>query len=142
MPTLSASSSVFQLAFAVNAALPVLISDFEVVRNDAADTLLRKIKKYCPEFKLDELDRVDFVDFSFRSTRGLRHAWLITRLTIFVALSLCFVSLAALCWSAVKPDQQVSSGSFFAFVSATFILGPLVYFGQNRYLKWLNSYFN
>jgi hypothetical protein len=52
MRTLSASSSVFQLAFAVNAVLPVVIADFEKVRKEAADSLLRKIKEYRPEFDL------------------------------------------------------------------------------------------
>ncbi len=139
MPTLSASNSVFQLACGVNAVLPVLISDFERVKEEAADTLLRKIKEYCPGFELKERERIDFVDFSFRSTVGLRHAHIITRITVIISLVLCGISLAALCWAALKPDHEVSSGLFFAFVGITLIGGPLLYIARDAYLKWLYS---
>jgi len=137
MPTLSASNSIFQLACGVNAVLPVIISDFETVRKEAADSLLRKIKEYCPDFELKERDRIDFVDFSFRSTTGLRHANLITRFTALTSLVLCGLSLTALCWAALKPDQEVSSKLFFTFVGVTLVGGPLLYVSRNAYLKWL-----
>jgi hypothetical protein len=141
MPTLAASTSIFQLAFGVNAVLPVLISDFEAVRKQAADSILQKIKEYRPDFQLKERDRIDFVDFTFQSTRGLRHAGIITRLTAFISLALCGLSLAALCWSALKPDQQISSQEFFVFVGATLIGGPVLYFARNYFLKWLYKAF-
>jgi O-antigen ligase len=135
MPTLSASSSIFQLAFGVNAVLPVLISDFEAVRKDAAESFLEKIKEYHPEFELKQEDRINFVDFTFNSSTGLRRARIITRLTGFISLVLCGLSLVALCGSALEPDQQISSSLFFAFVGATLIVGPIFYFARNQYLQ-------
>jgi hypothetical protein len=137
MPTLSASSSVFQLAFGVNAVLPVLISGLEGVREKAADSLLRKIKEYRPEFEIKERDRIDFVEFTFRSSRGLRYARIITYVTVFISLIFCGLSLAALCWSALEPGQEFSSDLFFAFVGTTLIGGPLLYIARNRFLRWL-----
>jgi len=139
MPTLSASSSVFQLAFGVNAVLPVLISDFEAVRKDAAESLLRKIKEYCPGFELKERDRIDFVDFTFQSSRGLRHARFVTYFTGFFSLAMCGLSLTALCLSALKPEWQISVRLFLTFTGATLIAAPLIYVGRNAYLKWLYS---
>lgn len=139
MPTLSASASVFQLAFGINAVISVLISDFESVREEAADSLLRKIREYRPDFDLKERDRIDFIDFTFRSSRGLRHAKAITWLNVFFSLTLCALSLAALCWSAFRPDQQISSKLFLWFVALTFFAGPFFYFIRNRFLKWLYS---
>jgi hypothetical protein len=139
MPTLSASNSIFQLAFGVNAVLPSLISDFESTRKEAADSLLRKIKHYCPDFELKEQERVDFIDFSFRSTAGLRHGRAVTHATAFISLLLCAFSLAALCWAALKPEEQVSTKFFLEFVGVTLVGGPLLYVGRNAYLKWIYS---
>jgi hypothetical protein len=139
MPTLSASTSVFQLAFGINAVISVLISEFENVRKEAADSLLRKIREYRPDFDLKERDRLDFMDFTFRSSRGLRHAKAITWINIFFSLMLCALSLACLCWAALRPDEQISSKLFLWFVVFTFFVGPLFYFIRNRLLKWLYS---
>jgi hypothetical protein len=141
MLTLSASNSVLQLAFGVNAVLPVLISDFQVVRNEAADSLLRKIKEYRPDFELKERDRIAFMDFTFRSSRGLRFARLVTHVTGFLSLALCGLSLAALCWSAVRPNEQISSKLFLVFVGVTLIGAPSFYLARNLFLKWFYSAF-
>ncbi len=139
MPTLSASASVFQLAFGINAVLPVLISDFENVRREAADSLLRKIREHRPDFVLKERDRIDFVDFTFRSSTGLRHAKTITLTSGLTSSLLCALSLSALCWAAFRPDEQISPKLFLWFVGLTLIVGPLFYVMRNRYLKWLYS---
>src|SRR5258705_13880575 len=136
MPILGDSVSIFQLAFGVNAVLPVLISDFETVRDDAADSVLRKIKEFQPQFVLKEEDRFEFVDFTFKSVAGLRHARIVTRLIGALSLVLCALSLVALCWSALRPKEEISSARLFAFVGATLIVGPALYVARNEYLKW------
>ena len=137
MPTLSSANTVFQLAFGVNAVLPVLVADFERVRTEAAHSLLRKIKEYRPDFELKERDRLDFVDFTLRSSPGLRSARLVTHLTALLSLAFCGLSLAALCWAALSPEHQISSKLFFTFVALTLIFGPLFYIARDRYLVWL-----
>lgn len=137
MPTLGASNAVFQLAFGVNAVLPILIADFEQVRKQAAESFLSKIKEHRPDFALKEQDRIDFVDFAFRSSRGLRHARMLTYITILVSLLFCGFSLVALCWAAQQPEREISSRLFYWFVGVTLIGGPSFYVARNSYLKWL-----
>ena len=137
MPTLSNCSSIFQLAFGVNAVLPALIADFEFVKKEAANSLLRKIRESRPDFELKERDRIGFVDFVFQSSSGLRHARLVTRATACISLAFCGVSLVALCMAALKPEARLSSTRLFEFVGMTLIFGPLFYIARNSYLKWL-----
>jgi hypothetical protein len=137
MPRLVDCSSIFQLAFGVNAVLPAVLAEFELVRREAAESLLRKIKEYRPDFQLKERDRIDFVDFTFRSSRGLRHARTVTRLTAFISVAFCGLSLVALCLAALNPEAQLSFKRLLAFVGMTLIIGPLVYIARNSYLKWL-----
>jgi hypothetical protein len=137
MPKLTDCNSIFQLAFGMNAVLPAVIADFEFVRNEVADSLLRKIKECLPQFELKERDRIDFVDFTLRSSRGLRHARTITRLTAFISVAFCAISLVALCLSALNPEAQLSRGWLFAFVATTLVVGPLFYIARNSFLKWL-----
>jgi hypothetical protein len=139
MPTLSASNSLFELAFGVNAVLPVLISDFERIKEQAAESLLRKLKECRPHFELKERDRVDFVDFAFRSNVGLRHAHWATRIVSVLSIVFCIASLGALVWSAHSPDQQVDFRCLVAFVAVTLVFAPSLYVARDRYLKWLYS---
>ena len=139
MPTLSSSNSLFELAFGVNAVLPVLISDFEAVKHQTAESLLRKIKEVRPKFKLIERDRLDFVDFTVGSIRGYRFANHLTRVVGLISLFFCGASLGVLYWSAHEPDLEIKSNALFAFVLITLIVGPIIYEARNRYLKWLYS---
>lgn len=135
MPTLGDSVSIFQLAFGVNAVLPTLISGFEKVRDDAADSVLSKIKEIQPEFEVKEEDRFEFVDFIFNSVARLRYARIGTRLIGGLSLVFCALSLIALYWAALRPKEEISATRLFEFVTATLIVGPALYFARNEYLK-------
>jgi hypothetical protein len=135
MPTLSASSSLFQLAVGVNAVIPALISDFEIVRNQAADSLLRNIGEYNPAFTLKERDRHAFISFCLKASGGLRLAKVLTHITVSLALSLCALSLGALCWSATQPNREISVQYFFWFVAVTLVIAPSFYVARNLILK-------
>jgi hypothetical protein len=137
MPLLSASTSVFQLAFGINAVLPIVMNDFEKVREELADMQLRKIKEYNSQFNIRERDWPEFVEFVFLSSRGMRFAQRITHLTALLSLVLCIVSLAFLCWSATAPDHLMSSQHFYWFVAATLVIAPILYYARDRGLKAL-----
>jgi len=139
MPTLASSSSILQLAVAVNAVFPVLISDFEEVRDKTAESLLRKIKEYRPDFVLKERDRLEFVSFTFQSSKGLRHAKFITGFTAVLSIMLSSISLAGLCCAAIWPDNRISVKQLLFFVGVSLVGAPLFYLGRNRYLRWLYS---
>jgi hypothetical protein len=141
MPTLTASTSIFQLAVGVNAILPALISDFEAVRDQVAELFMRQIREHEPDFDIKECDRQEFISFAFMSSRGLRHAKAITNATIAFSVLACGASLAALIWAAIVPEQQISVRQLFAFVGLTLIFGPLLYVARNRFLRWLYSIF-
>jgi hypothetical protein len=137
MPTLSSSNSLFELAFGVNAVLPMLIDEFTVVREQAAESILRKINEYRPDFKLKERQRLRFVEFTFKSSPGLRHSKMVTYITGLISVVLCALSLSALYWSALDPNREYSSKLLFVFVGLTLVFGPLFYVVRNYYLKWL-----
>lgn len=139
MPSLSASNSLFELSFGVNAVLPALFAGFHAVKEKAAESLLRKLKEVKPGFEIRERDIPDFIDFHFKSSRGLRHAKYITYITAFISLSLCATSLAALCWSAENPNFEVPSKYLYAFVGLTLVAAPIFYWLRDRYLQWLYS---
>jgi len=70
MPTLTASTSIFQLAVGVNAILPALISDFEAVRDQVAELFMRQIREHDPDFNVKECDRQAAAPCEFRR-RGI-----------------------------------------------------------------------
>jgi hypothetical protein len=139
MPTLSASNSIFQLAVGVNAVLPILVSDYEGMRDRAAESMLRKIRELYPRFEIKERDREEFISFMLRSTNGLRHAQRLTHSVALLSTMLSAISLAALCWAAIEPDWGISVKQLFTFVGATLIAGPAFYAATNRHLKWIYS---
>lgn len=141
MVTLGGCDSLLQLAFGANAVLPLLISDFEALREKAAEVLVRKLKEFDPTFNLRERDRVEFVEFAFRSSPGLRRAHYVTRATVCLALGLCGLSLLGLGVAALKPEQQISDRLFFGFFGFALVIAPFVYYARNVYLKWLYSVF-
>lgn len=73
MVTLSAATSVFQLAVGVNAVMPVLLSDLERARFDVAESLLRKLKENFPNFEVKDRDRHFFITFTSASIRGFKY---------------------------------------------------------------------
>jgi hypothetical protein len=139
LPTLSSSTSIFQLAVGVNAALPVLISDYERMRDRAAESMLRKIHELNPDFELKERDREEFISFTLRSIAGLRHAQRLTHYVVALSITLSAIALIALCWAAIDPDQVISIKQLLTFVGVTLIAGPAFYVLTNRHLKWLYS---
>lgn len=137
--TLSASNSLFELAFGVNAILPALFAGFRDVKEKAADSLLRKIKELHPEFEIAERDRLDFVKYHFDSSRGLRHAKHVTNITAVLALSMCATALVALCLSAAEPNREVPPLLLFSYVGVALVGAPIVYWLRDQYLQWLYS---
>ena len=139
MLTLSSSNSIFQLAVGVNAVLPVLISDYEGIRDKAADSTLRKIQELNPTFELKERDRQEFISFTLRSTTGLRYAQRLTFWMAVISITLSAASLTALCWAAIEPERTISVKELLVFVGVTLIASPLFYVATNRHLKWIYS---
>lgn len=113
----------------------MLISRFEKVRDDAADSVLCKIKEIQPESEVKEEDRFEFVEFVFKSVARLRHARIITRVIGGLSLVFCALSLTALCWAALRPHDEMSATLLFGFVTATLIAGPPLYLARNECLK-------
>lgn len=139
MVSLSSANSLFELAFAVNAVLPALVSEFERVKSDAADSLLKKVREARPQFELREGDRLEFIDFAYRSSPGLRLGWYMTRAVSVVSLLLCVLSLGALVWSASRPLEEIPDRDLHIFVALAFAVGPAFYVARDRYLRWIYS---
>lgn len=139
LPSLASASTIFQLAFAINAIFPVVISDVERLREKAADSLLQKLKEVRPAFKLSERDRLEFIDFVCRSTGGLRRLPTIARLPVYLSVLNCGASLMALYWSAIEPGYGIPRAGLFCFTIITLVIAPLLYFAHSRFLNWLYS---
>jgi hypothetical protein len=135
MPTLGASSSIFQLAVGVNAVLPILISDFESVRDQVIESILRNIKEFKPEFNVKANERQEFVTFCLRASGGLKIMIILTRLTLLLSASVSAGSLAMLCWSSIQPGCVISLRQFFWFVGIALVVAPIFYILRNGVLK-------
>lgn len=112
---LSDGNSVFQLAFGLNAVIPILVASFDDVKEKTAESLLRKIREHQPKFALKENERVDFTEFHFGSNKGLQYARIITRVVICASLIFCGISLGALVWAAVDPEHEIQTSMFYLF---------------------------
>jgi hypothetical protein len=135
--TLAAANSLFQLGVGVNAVLPLLIADFETVRDRTAESLLRKIKEFKPDFDIKERDRQEFVSFVLRSTRGLRVAKWLTGVMGAVSLALSGISLVALYYAAIEPSRNISTEMVRIFISVTLVGAPVLYVSINYLYKQL-----
>lgn len=138
MPTLAACGNIFSLAFGVNAIIPIALSDLQRAKENVSNSKLRSIQEAVTDFKVTEKDRSHFIEFTFKSSGGLRIAEFLTYFTLAWAMALSAISLWELYQSAENPNRIISSEWLAAYITVALVIAPTLYFVRERAIKWIH----
>jgi hypothetical protein len=129
------TSSIFQLAFGVNAVFALLLNHYFSLRAKLTDEFIRKLKTHNPALSLDGKQK-HITKYLFRAIGGYRifHAYFI--FCIVVAIVSSGVSLCYLLQAALAPTAKISSTILAVLTIGFLIISPILYFVFLRASDW------
>ena len=142
MPTLSACSSVFQLAAGLNLVAAAIIADFDRAKEQITGLYLRKVQEFIDDFRVVEKVRSETVDYIFRFVPALRFARFLTVLLTLWSFAATGVSLFALYAASMEPNSYITVKMFNWFFSTTLILSPCLYLFGGLFWRSILSLIN
>lgn len=134
---LSDTASIAQLAFGLNAVMPVLTGHFRSAHACVAETVEKEVKKHHPDFTVNASDKKAFAEMANSSVYGVKMADKIRPWIFFAACASSLSSFSILVAAATHPDIEFPNIFIFIYATVTIILLPMLYFSWGLFLKFL-----
>lgn len=134
---LSDTASIAQLAFGLNAVMPVLTGHFRSAHTCVAETVEKEVKKHHPDFTVNASDKKAFAEMANSSVYGVKMADKIRPWIFFAACASSLSSFSILVAAATHPDIEFPNIFIFIYATVTVILLPMLYFAWGLFLKFL-----
>lgn len=132
------TSSIFQLAFGLNAVFVVLLNRYLTLRTDLTDEFIRKLNAHNPALDLAG-KRKHVTKYLFRTMVGYRAFNTFLFFCIVLALFSSGVSLYFLLKAALDPTEEISSTLVTWLTLGFVVVNPVLYFAFLRASDWFLS---
>jgi hypothetical protein len=140
MAQLANCTSIFEVAFGVNAVATAAALYFKVTHREVARRMYAEFRP--PDSPVEgPLAERRFEDFILQASPGLRGARRAYRVLMFVGLGAALTAFIGLMLSATSPQTVIPSAALWAFAIFTIIVLPVAYWLYQQFLAWFEHAF-
>jgi hypothetical protein len=140
-PQLSNTSTIFQLAFALNAVCAVLVKHYINQTNDVSISLTEKLKQYKPDFLIEGRERRlwRYLFLSMPSYRFVRYLFIYSVIAAVFSVTIFFYYLLQ---ASLYPNELMSIHLFIFLSVLTIIINPIYFSFFTIYLNSFSMFYD